>query len=141
MSRKRNPNFSESEIQILVDEVEKSRQVLFSKFSNTSTNSSKKRAWLAICEKINSVHNFGYKRTPEEIKKKWSSYMSDAKRKASYRRREAEKTGGGPPPPELSAMEEKVVGIMGSTSIAGIEGGIDTCDDNTTASSSVENGI
>lgn len=129
-------------MEILIDEVEKNKQVLFAKFCNTVTNSAKKRAWQAICEKINSAHNFGYERTPEEIKKKWSAYMSDTKKKASYHRREAAKTGGGPPPPELSAMEEKVVGIMGTTSIAGIEGGIDTCEDNTsTASSLLEKGI
>jgi hypothetical protein len=35
----------------------------------------------------------------------------------------------------------RLIRSIGSTSIAGTEGGIDTCDDNTTASSSVENGI
>ncbi|XP_061179602.1 uncharacterized protein LOC133188240 [Saccostrea echinata] len=128
MSRKRSPNFSQIEIEILLDEVEKNRAILFSKFSNVSTSSSKKRAWEAICEKINKANNIDHCRTVEEVKKKWSSYMSETKKKALQNRRETGKTGGGPPPQGLNPTLEKIVRIIGCTPISGIEGGIDTCE-------------
>ena len=34
MSRKRNPNFTDAELQILLDEVERNKSILFSKLSN-----------------------------------------------------------------------------------------------------------
>ncbi|XP_061170752.1 myb-related transcription factor, partner of profilin-like [Saccostrea echinata] len=127
ISRKRSPNFSQIEMEILLDEVEKNRAILFSKFSKVFTNSSKKRAWEAICEKINKANNIDHCRTVVEVKK-WSSYMSEMKKKAAQNRRETGKTGGGPPPQGLNPTQEKIVGIIGCTPISGIEGGIDTCE-------------
>jgi hypothetical protein len=56
MSGKRNPNFSESELQTLLTEVEKHKALLFSKLSSVVTNSAKKRAWDTICSRINAVN-------------------------------------------------------------------------------------
>lgn len=128
MSKKRSPNFSSAEIQTLLDEVEKNKDIIFSKLSNVVTNAAKKRAWESICERINSCNSSAHTRTVEEIRKKWSSYTSDTKKKASQQRRESLKTGGGPPPLELNAMQDRVVGIIGNLPIDGIPGGHDTAD-------------
>ncbi|XP_071136623.1 myb/SANT-like DNA-binding domain-containing protein 4 [Mytilus edulis] len=125
MSRKRSPNFTEIEIQIMLAEVEKHKGILFSKLSNVATNNIKKKTWDGICTKMNSS-NTHHKRSVEEIRKKWTTYMSSAKQKVSHNRREARKTGGGPPPEEISSMEDQVLGIIGDTPIDGIDGGIDT---------------
>lgn len=45
MSRKRNPNFTDAELQILLDEVERNKSILFSKLSNVATFSSKIKVW------------------------------------------------------------------------------------------------
>jgi len=127
MSRKRSPNFIETELQTLLDEVEKRKNVLFSKLSNVTTNSAKKKAWDVICCRINAINPSDHRRTVEEIRKKWTSYMSLTKKKASLNRREARKTGGGPPPEDLSPLQDKVIGIIGETPIEGIDGGTDTC--------------
>lgn len=124
-SRKRNPNFSEAEIQIILKEVEKCKGVLFSKLSTVTTNNTKKRVWEAICEKVNSCNSSGHARNVDEIRKKWTTYMSETKKKAAKQRRELKKTGGGPPPADLTPLEESVIGIIGDTPIDGIPGGID----------------
>ncbi|VDI08626.1 Hypothetical predicted protein [Mytilus galloprovincialis] len=105
----------------MLAEVEKHKGILFSKLSNVATNNIKKKTWDGICTKMNSS-NTHHKRSVEEIRKKWTTYMSSAKQKVSHNRREARKTGGGPPPEEISSMEDQVVGIIGDTPIDGIDG-------------------
>ncbi|XP_071131749.1 myb/SANT-like DNA-binding domain-containing protein 4 [Mytilus edulis] len=126
MSKRRNPNFTDAELQTLLDEIEKDKTLLFSKLSNVATNGAKKRAWDTICSKVNAT-NTDHKRTVDEIRKKWSTNTSIAKKQASRIRRESRKTGGGPPPEELTPLQDKVVAIIGNTPIDGIDGGIDTC--------------
>ncbi|ESO82707.1 hypothetical protein LOTGIDRAFT_155725 [Lottia gigantea] len=128
MSKRRSPNFTSQEIQILIDEVEKNKSLLFSQHSNVVTNSAKKKTWEATCFKINAVNDTDNLRTVEEIRKKWTCYVSSTKQKLAENKRETRRTGGGPPPNSVSAVEEKIAGIIGNTPITGIEGGIDTCE-------------
>ena len=67
MSRKRNPNFTESELQTLLDEVERHKSILFSKLSNVITNSAKKKVWDTICTKINAANQTDYRRSVKEM--------------------------------------------------------------------------
>ena len=60
MIRKRSPNFSEAELEILVDGVERNRSVLFSKLSNTTTSATKSKIWETICSKVNSAKSKGW---------------------------------------------------------------------------------
>ena len=92
MSRKRNPNFTESELQTLLDEVERHKSILFSKLSNVITNSAKKKVWDTTCTKINVAKQTDHRRTVDEIRKKWTTYMSNTKKQVSYNRREAHRT-------------------------------------------------
>ncbi|CAC5408905.1 unnamed protein product [Mytilus coruscus] len=89
------------------------------------TNNIKKKTWDGICTKINSS-NTHHQKTVEEIWKKWTTYISNAKNKVAHNRREAGKTGGGPPPEDISSMEDQVEGTIGDTPIDGIDGGTDT---------------
>jgi hypothetical protein len=50
---------------------------------------------------VNSCNSTGHNRYVEEIRKKWTTYMSETKKKAAIQRREITKTGGGPPPGDL----------------------------------------
>ncbi|CAC5362441.1 unnamed protein product [Mytilus coruscus] len=94
------------------------------KLSNVATNHSQKKIWDGICTKINSS-NTDHQRTVEEIRKKWTTYKSNAKKKVAHNRHETRKTGGGPPPEDISSMDDQVGGIIGDTYIDGIDGGID----------------
>ncbi|XP_071153566.1 myb/SANT-like DNA-binding domain-containing protein 4 [Mytilus edulis] len=75
---------------------------------------------------MNAVNDTDHLRTVEEIRKKWTCYVSSTK-KLAENKRESRRTGGGPPPNAVSSVEEKVAGIIGKTPINGIKGGIDTC--------------
>jgi hypothetical protein len=97
MNRRRNPNFTDMELQTLMKEVEKNKNVLFSKSSNVTTNNSKKRVWDSICEKVNACSSSGHKRTVDELRKKWTTYMSETKKKVARQRKDMRQTGGGPP--------------------------------------------
>ena len=114
MSRKRNPNFTDAELQILLDEVERNKSILFSKLSNVATFSSKTKVWENICRKVNAA-NTDHKRSVEELRKKWSTCTSNAKKQAALVRRESRKTGGGLPPEKLTPLQDKVVGIIGNS--------------------------
>ena len=105
MSRKRSPKFSESELQTLLTEVEMHKALLFSKLSN----SDKKMAWDTIYSRINAVNTSTHKRTVEEIRKKWTTYMSNTKKKFPR----GKKDRRGPHPEEISSLEDKVLGIIG----------------------------
>ncbi|XP_062590619.1 myb/SANT-like DNA-binding domain-containing protein 4 [Saccostrea cucullata] len=128
MSRqKRNPNFTNAEITILIEEVERRKDVLFSKHNSTVTNQAKKGEWDHICSKVNSV-NTSYIRSAEELKKKWSAICSEGKKKFAKIKREQRKTGGGLLPADCTTtpLEEKIQSILGETSTSGVEGGMDT---------------
>jgi hypothetical protein len=137
MSRKRNPNFTDAELQILLDEVERNKSILFLKLSNVATFSSKTKVWENICRKVNAA-NTDHKRSVDELRKKWSTCTSNAKKQAALVRRESRKTGGGPSPAKITPLQDKVVGIIGNTPVDGIEGGIDSCMTDETVGDSLQ---
>uniref|UniRef100_A0A8W8P3U4 Uncharacterized protein n=1 Tax=Magallana gigas TaxID=29159 RepID=A0A8W8P3U4_MAGGI len=71
-------------------------------------------------------------RTSAEIIKKWRDISSQIKEKEAQYGRELGKTGGGPAPSSVNTSDigQKVVAIIGKTSVEGIEGGLDTDDVN-----------
>lgn len=130
---KRCPNFSAAEISVLTDEVESKKDILFSKQNSTVSNALKRDAWKEVALKVNAVNTTGYVRTGEEMKK-WICLSSESRKKLALNRREQRKTGGGCLPSEatLRPIDEKIEGIIGETSISGVEGGIDVLDSSTT---------
>ncbi|XP_062598589.1 uncharacterized protein LOC134260019, partial [Saccostrea cucullata] len=77
-------------------------------------------------DRINSVGC--QERSPAEVCKKWRDISSQTKKKEAEFRRERTKTGGGPAPSPVntSDISQKVVAIIGKTSVEGITGGVDT---------------
>ena len=129
MALKRRQNFSKSELEMLTVEVERHKEVLFSKLNNSVTKSAKDRLWQVIADRVNGVQD-GVCRTAEEVRKKWSNVASDFKKREALQRREYKKTGGGPAAEGSyrTPIDEKLAGVVGETAIAGIEGGIDLSD-------------
>ncbi|XP_063050321.1 myb-related transcription factor, partner of profilin-like [Engraulis encrasicolus] len=121
----KKPTFTAQELDVLVDEVERKRLLLFSKFKNTITNADKKAAWEEVAQRVNAV-GLGYNRTAEMVRNKWRDYSSVTKRKAAALRREQQRTGGGTHSVEsLSPIEERVLGVLGEEALAGVRGGLD----------------
>lgn len=120
-------NFSKEEIAILVEDVEANSGLLFSKLNNVTTNQQKTAVWQRITEKINAV-NHGQERSSADIRQKWKDLASHTKKKECTRRREEKKTGGDPTKSsqQLSNEKEKIIHIIGETTVSGISGGVDT---------------
>ena len=90
---KRNPNFSPLEIQVLVEEIDNHKHILFSRQNTTVTNAKKKIIWESICNKVNMVNSSAYPRVSEDLRRKWSALCSAVKSKLNTLRKEARKTG------------------------------------------------
>jgi len=70
------------------------------------------------------------RRSTAEIKKKWAVMKSAAKSKAASVNRERVRTGGGQSMEgELSAAQQRVVGLMNSVVVHGISAGYDSADE------------
>ena len=122
---KRRQNFTINEINVLTDKVSKYKHILFAKFDSKITNQVKDNTWENIAQAVSAV---GTPRTGKEIKVKWANLKMNAKQKTAIYKREVLSTGGG----ELLAekpteIEEKIAGLIGKDNF-GIEGGIDTED-------------
>ena len=125
--KKRCVNFTPQEFHVLVDEVEANKHILFSAFKDACTAATKQMKWTTIAEKMNLVG--GADTTPDEIRRKWTTYQSTIKRKAGEERKSARKTGGGTSLDKNKTVtddETRVLAIIGPTAIHGVEGGIDT---------------
>nr|XP_022332179.1 nuclear apoptosis-inducing factor 1-like isoform X1 [Crassostrea virginica] len=128
--KERKRNFTAREVEILVEEVEKNKAVLFAPHKDVNTNNKKNQCWNEIRCLINSIGI--QERTSAEIVKKWRDISSQAKKKEAQFRREQVKTGDGPPPLPVNTndIDQKIVAIIGKTAVEGIEGGLDTDDTN-----------
>ncbi|XP_041912501.1 nuclear apoptosis-inducing factor 1-like [Alosa sapidissima] len=110
--KRRAFNFSQDELEALVQAVEDRKHLLFGKFSMTVTSQSKDRHWKEVADSVSAV--CGMLRTVESTKKKWSSLASDAKIRGVLQRRDQAKTGAGLPEVKpLTSQEEKILAVMG----------------------------
>jgi len=121
----KNANFTKSEIDVLIDEVECRKEVLFGKLSRSLTSDMKRVAWSEVTAKVNAVSG-DVARTDKSVKKKWIDMSSLTKRKEAARRSDMKVTGGGESVISvLSDTEMKVVGLLCTESIDGVSGGVD----------------
>ena len=119
--RNRKPNFSENEISVITEKVKNHLEVIQSKFSNNLTNKKKNQIWQEITEAVNAVGMAG--RSLTEVKDKWRSMHSIAKKEFSAFRRETQKTGGGPAPKPPSLSSEKIIEVFEDTpAFSGLNG-------------------
>jgi len=68
-SRRKNNNFTGSDIEVLLLEIQKGKSVIFSSVSSGITGPAKAKKWEAITSAVNSVSPVVRKVT--DIKKKW----------------------------------------------------------------------
>ncbi|XP_062620184.1 uncharacterized protein LOC134281773 [Saccostrea cucullata] len=120
----RKPNWTDLEMEVLVEAYASSVKVIRGKLSPGLTTDSKKKAWEAITNKVNSV-SIGCSRTTDETKKRIQDVQSSIKKKEAFRKREAMKTGGGPlAEVQMKPWELVLLSTIPSEAIHGIEAGL-----------------
>ena len=86
-------NFTETELEVLLSEVEARKNVLFGTLSSGISSKRKRSGWENVCQAVNAVGSEN--RTQAEIKKKWSDIKVDVKQRLAAHRRSVVQTGGG----------------------------------------------
>ncbi|XP_048009268.1 myb-related transcription factor, partner of profilin-like [Megalobrama amblycephala] len=120
----RKDTFQKDEVNVLLEEVERNKDVIFTRFKGHHTNKEKQNIWEDTATKLTATR--GVKRSGKEVRKKWQDFASLAKRKRALQRTAIKKTGGGTnESPLLTAEEEKALSILGTSASDGISGGID----------------
>jgi hypothetical protein len=78
---KRRPKFTSGELEVLKQQVQRNKAVLFGAFTATLTKAKKNRTWLFIASKINEVGTS--QRTLEGVRRKWENLKSECKGNSS----------------------------------------------------------
>ncbi|XP_052464014.1 nuclear apoptosis-inducing factor 1-like [Carassius gibelio] len=110
--------FTESELEVLLSEVETRKHILFGTLSSGINNKRKKYEWESLAEAVNAVGSES--RTVNELKKKWSDIKVDVKRRTAAHRQSVGRTGSGKGVDELTPFEQRVASIMGDTLLSGV---------------------
>ena len=108
--KKRKPNFTAAECAVIIEEVEKSIEIIRCKLSNTATNIKKQKVCQEITQKVNAVGVC--LRSTTDIKEKWRGLVSSAKKEQSSFLFNAKKTGGGKRPASPKPATRKKLGAV-----------------------------
>ncbi len=95
MSRKgkRQPNWSETENNILVEQFEKYKDTLKPKRSEGVSARDKKDAWENICAAVNSSNAAALKRSAKDVRKKWENIRTWARKVVTEWKHDCNQTG------------------------------------------------
>lgn len=117
-SKSKKKNFTSSEIEVLLSEIQKGKSVIFSSVSRGIKGPAKAKEWEKITSAVNAVSPVG--RTVPEIKKKWFDMKMASKKRLATARCSMTATGGGQGEVCVTEMDEKIRAIMGDVSVSGI---------------------
>ncbi|XP_028318132.1 nuclear apoptosis-inducing factor 1 [Gouania willdenowi] len=122
LAKKRKMNFSEREVEIIVEEIEKQKHTLVNHFNAGVTHMAKNNAWVEILRKVNAVTTCP--RELAEVKKKWSDMKTEVRRKVAQARAAIDGTSSdcGTVPVLLSAMQQRVCNLLGEATIISLPG-------------------
>lgn len=122
-AKKRKMNFSEREVEIIVEEIERHKHTLVNHFNAGVTHMAKNSAWLEILKKVNTVTTCP--RELAEVKKKWSDMKTEVRRKVAQARAAIEGTSADctPVPVILSAMQQRICNLLGEATIISLSAG------------------
>ncbi|XP_030050542.1 nuclear apoptosis-inducing factor 1-like [Microcaecilia unicolor] len=113
----RKGNFSDAEIELLVQEIDRRHTFLFAPTGQRLAATTKQREWQAVRDHLNAVFHSG--RDVEDCKRKWRRLRRDVRRKA----------GGNSPAHDttnLTPLERIVHRLLPQEGIHGIPGTLDT---------------
>lgn len=115
-AKKRKTNFSEREVEIIVEEMEKQKHVLVNHFNAGVTHIAKNNAWVEIMKRVNAVTTC--QRELAEVKKKWSDLKTEVRRKVAQARAAMEGTGDcSSIPVILTSMQQRICNLLGEATI------------------------
>lgn len=121
-AKKRKMNFSEREVEIIVEEMEKQKHILVNHFNAGVTHMTKNNAWMEILKRVNAVTNC--QRELAEVKKKWSDLKTEVRRKVAQARAAMEGTGDcSTVPVILTAMQQRICNLLGEATIISLPAG------------------
>ncbi|XP_029025865.1 nuclear apoptosis-inducing factor 1 [Betta splendens] len=123
IAKKRKMNFSEREVEIIVEEIEKQKHTLVNHFNAGVTHMAKNNAWAEILKKVNAVTTCP--RELPEVKKKWSDMKTEVRRKVAQARAAIEGTSADctPVPVVLTAMQQRICNLLGEATIISLPAG------------------
>ena len=115
--RPRKANFTDTEVRVLLEEINLEHHILFMANTQAVTNKVKADAWRKITDKISACGVAV--RSPQEVKDKWRALKGAVLNK----QRQQGKTGGGPEEKPLP-YEDLILNIIGENSnlYTGIDG-------------------
>ncbi|XP_072049127.1 uncharacterized protein [Amphiura filiformis] len=114
MSRKgkRQPNWSETENNILVEQFEKYKDTLKPKRSEGVSARDKKEAWESICAAVNSSNAAALKRSAKDVRKKWENIRTWARKVVTEWKHDCNQTGNTEcPPPDPPELARRIMNI------------------------------
>ncbi|XP_004641590.1 nuclear apoptosis-inducing factor 1 [Octodon degus] len=137
-AKKRKMNFSEREVEIIVEELELKKHLLVNHFNAGVPLAAKSAAWHGILRRVNAVATC--RRELPEVKKKWSDLKTEVRRKVAQVRAAVEggeapgsteedgaagagtggSSGGGGPavaPVLLTPMQQRICNLLGEATI------------------------
>lgn len=119
--RDRKPNFSQDEVNLMQDEVEKNYATINDKFSGSVSNIKKAAVWIRISQKVSALGVAN--RTAKDCKDKWGNTKKEAKKAFTLAQKSNRQTGGGPEPRQLSVAINRTIDLCkNSASFKGIGG-------------------
>ncbi|XP_076447247.1 uncharacterized protein LOC143284470 isoform X2 [Babylonia areolata] len=119
-TKKKRPNFSDLETQVLLEEVGTEQGLINSRLQAGTTIKKKRAVWQKIADQVNAVG--GHNRDADACKKRWK----DLKEAYHKKKKVATGTGGGPPPPRVP-FEEVLDQLLGSSFLrTGVDDELDT---------------
>jgi hypothetical protein len=89
---KRKPNFTDHEKVRLIEEYEQKKYILVGKFAPNVSSRKKHKAWVEICDSLNSC-NPKVSRTVDDLQKKWQNLVTVMKEDYRAYRNGLQKTG------------------------------------------------
>lgn len=137
-------NFSEREVEIIVEELERSKHLLINHFNAGVSLAAKAAAWHNIQRRVNAVATC--RRELHEVKKKWSDLKTEVRRKVAQVRaamegggdghdgtgevQDAEEpTGATAAPVILTPMQQRICNLLGEATIISLPAGDCTAAD------------
>lgn len=119
VSKKRVPNFSSSETELLTHIVRRYSHVLENKKTDVVSNKLKEETWCKVADDFNSTSGV-YVRNAQTLRAKYENIKKNLKRKYGDYRRSLYKTGGGPSQHIHLTHEEEIVMELVGPSVKGL---------------------
>ncbi|XP_074871441.1 nuclear apoptosis-inducing factor 1 [Carettochelys insculpta] len=143
-AKKRKTNFSEREVEIIVEELERGKHLLINHFNAGVPLATKAAAWHNILRRVNAVATC--QRELPEVKKKWSDLKTEVRRKVAQVRAAMEgggigqdgagegqdgedPTGAAATPVILTPMQQRICNLLGEATIISLPTGDCTAGD------------